>query len=234
MPISVLSQRTSALKRAGASDVDIKLLLDYNADIFDYSSLSDEITFPLEDEKFVKSWQKYKDESPSLGVLPVIRKACPQLNFPIDNKIADSTEYKDAVFYANISNNRLKENALELQQADNITLELFQTDAGTLPVLYIPAREDFESILQAMNYSNANINILPSITSALIGEFRNSDRINMYRERFLNKRSPCEILLQHIYPILSLQDLVATGVQQICTCEIYLGSYEGCFCRYFF
>lgn len=189
MAVSKKDLRKNVLKKVGAADYDIDLLLDFNSDLFDYSSLQGEITFPLEDELFIKTWKKYESDAASLGVFPVIRKACPHLNFPINNKIADSPEYKDAVLYANFTEERLKSNDLGLKEPEKLQLAVIQTDAGSIPMLYVPDRSDFEAIIRAMNHSNTEAEIPAELTSTIIHEFRNSDRISGYRERFLKKRS---------------------------------------------
>lgn len=189
MPEITLQIRKNILKKVGAEETDLDLILDYNADIFDYSNLHDEITFPLEDEAFIKVWQKYEEDSANLGVFPVIRKAVPNLNFPIDDKLAETPEYKDAVLYANISEERFNSKGLDLKAQDQLQLTIIPSDAGSLPILYIPEREDFEAILKAVNHSNTNHKILPEVTSSLMREFRNTARIAVYRDRYQKKKA---------------------------------------------
>lgn len=177
------------LTKVGAEKADIDLLLDYNSDIFDYSNLHDEITFPLEDENFIKTWRKYEDDAANQGVFPVIRKAVPHLNFPIDDKLADTTEYKDAVLYANISPGRQASVGIGLKAPEKLQLAIIPTDAGSLPMVYIPEREDFEAVIKALNFSNTNIEIVPKITSYLVRDFRNSDRISILRDRYNKKKA---------------------------------------------
>lgn len=189
MPESTQNVRNSMLLKAGADEGDIDIILDYNSDIFDYSTLQDEITFPLEDEMFIKTWSKYEDDAASLGAFPVIRKAVPHLNFPIDDKLADTPEYKDAIFYANIKPERTDGEGLPLKDADHLQLAIIQSDAGSLPMLFVPEREDFESIIKAVNCSNTNKEVLPEITSTTMLPFRNTARIAVHRERYEKKKA---------------------------------------------
>ena len=184
-----LELRKNMLKKKGATEIEVNELLDFNANIFDYSHLEDEISFPLNDELFIKSWQKYDDEAASLGVFPVIRKALPQLNFAIENKVADTPDYKDAVLYGHIQNEHLKSNEMELIAPDNFQLAVTPTDAGHIPIIYIPERKDFESVYNALKNSNTSCDIPDKLTSAMIRDLRNAERISLYKERFMKKRA---------------------------------------------
>lgn len=181
--------RKHVLTKLGASDIEINEILDFNADLFDYSHLQTEITFPLDDELFIKSWRNYEEEATSIGVFPVIRKAIPHLNFPISDKTADTPEYKDAVLYANIKEDRLKRNDLGLIAPENFQLAVVATDAGNIPLLYIPERKDFVAVYSAIKNSNAPIAVPDKLTSALIRDVRNAERIHSYRERFEKKKN---------------------------------------------
>lgn len=189
MPETKSETRKNMLVKLGAEETDIDLILDYNSDIFDYSNLEDEITFPLEDENFIKSWKKYEEDSSNMGVFPVIRKAVPHLNFPINDKIAEDTEYKTGVFFGHLSEEALKSKGLNLKAPEELQLAIISTDAGSLPMLYIPERIDFENIIRAVNHSNTNFEIFPELTSVLVHEFRNSERITILRERFHKKKA---------------------------------------------
>ncbi len=181
--------RRGVLLKLGASESDSDKVLAYSSGVFDHTSLADELSFPLEDELFAKSWRKYQDDASSLGVFPVIRKACPQLNFPIDDKTAENPEYRDAVLYADIKDERLTKNDLGLKDAGKMQLAVVQTDAGGIPMLYVPERGDFERVVQAMLYHNTKTAVPQWVTSAFVREFRNSERIFAQRERFQKKKA---------------------------------------------
>jgi len=189
MPESDNELRKKILLKKEASEIELDELLDFNANLFDYSNLQDEITFPLDDELFIKSWKKYEEDAASIGVFPVIRKALPHLNFVIDNKVADTPEYKDAVLYANLTKERLQSNNLDLIAPENLQLAVVPTDAGNLPIIYIPERKDFETIYRALKKGNTNAPVHEKLTSAIIYDMRNSDRINAHRERFMKKKN---------------------------------------------
>lgn len=189
MPETKDDIRKNILLKKGASEAEINELLEFNSGIFDYSNLETEISFPLDDELFIKSWRNYEEEAKSIGVFPVIRKAIPHLNFPINDKIADNPEYKDAVLYANIKNERLKSNDLELVAPVNFQMAIVPTDAGSIPLLYIPERKDFIAVYSAVKNSNNPMTVPDKLTSALIRDIRNSERINQYKERFMKKKS---------------------------------------------
>ena len=181
--------RRSVLSKMGASEVQVEKLLEYNSNIFNYSNLEDEISFPLDDEPFIKSWKKYETDAASLGVLPAIKKALPQLNFPIDDKIGDNPEYKDAVLFGNITKERLDGDSLKLTAPENMQLAVIPNDAGSIPMIYIPKREDFVSMFQALKTGNTTREVPVELTSAIVRDLRNSDRIMTYKERFLKKKS---------------------------------------------
>ncbi|MBN1863296.1 MAG: hypothetical protein JW808_00180 [Victivallales bacterium] len=186
---ALTESRRGILLKIGASESDSESILDYNSGVFNHSKLSEELSFPLEDELFAKSWRAYQEDAASLGVFSVIRKVCPQLNFPISDKTAESPEYKDAVLYANLKPERLEANDLGIKDADKMQLAVVQTDAGAIPMLHVPDREDFERVLKAMLYNNTDTAVPPWVTSAFVREFRNSERIAAHRERFQKKKA---------------------------------------------
>ncbi len=88
--------RASVLLSHGAATSEVDELLVYNRSAFDHSSLKFPITFPLADELFVASWERYASESRKKGVFECLKSRLVQLRFPIREGVSQTEVYKGA------------------------------------------------------------------------------------------------------------------------------------------
>ncbi len=179
--------RARILTDLGAGRMEIDQLLAYGENTFHRPAGSDE-PFPLEDEKFVASWRSNEQASASEPIFQVLKKPLVQLNFPIQPGIAQTPLYRNIVYKGHTGDQYLRAHGLELKQPDSIKLRLHQTAAGTIPILEIPDRKDFEAVLQAILHKNEPTVIPRSLGAMMVSGYTNWDRIHRHEQAWRDKQ----------------------------------------------
>jgi len=152
---------------------------------------------PLADEEFVESWNSYFRESKTKGVLPTLKARLPQLNFPIEKGVGASEEYRMAVTAQKSVEEISNKSGFVLSEADKVELFIHKTAAGSIPVIVVRNRGDFEQLYRAIAFKNEPVEIPASVGACAISGYNNCERLAAYR----NKR-----LLEDPFGISALAD----------------------------
>ena len=148
-------------------------LLSYNSS-FDPVNREDEVTLPLADEEHLSTWRRYKEESDDLGVIPTLSKYLVQLKFPIQAGISTTEVYRAATRKGDWTG---ATGSPEWKDPDAIELQIHPTAAGHIPVILVPQREDFETLIRAIVRRNEPSEIPASMGAAAIKGFNNWSRV---------------------------------------------------------
>lgn len=174
--------RTELLKYYGATPSEVEELLTYNQNIFDHSQLDDSLSFPLEPESHILTWEKYLSESQENGVFPTLKDKLIQWQFPIQPGISETENYRAATRKGKSTHEMPEATGLVLQEPENLELQLYESLAGKIPVLIVGCRADFVSIIQALTKRNEPQPIPDSMGATMIAGYNNWDRIHAYRQ----------------------------------------------------
>lgn len=132
---------------------------------------------PLADEPFVTAWEQYVDEAERDGAEAVLRRFV-QLRFPIAPGISTTTSYHAAVrrgvkpYHGEM---------LALRRPNDIRIWLHDTAAGRIPVLLIPERRDFVTLICAFVHRNEPVAISPAMGACMVAGYNNWDRVASLR-----------------------------------------------------
>jgi hypothetical protein len=174
--------RTRILEEFGAKGSEIDELLAYNTNVFDHSSLKSGLSLPLKDEPFVPFWEEYAEDAEIIGVVEALKKRLIQFNFPIQEGISETEDYKYAVRKGILSENLKHGRGLVLKDPDKLVLLIHQTPAGKIPLIVAYEREDFVFLLQALTCKNEPKPIPASQGASMVAGYNNWDRIAKLKE----------------------------------------------------
>jgi hypothetical protein len=167
--------RCQVLQECGAGLPQVEELLAYNTNLFDRTALA-KIKFPLPDEPFVETWEKFAQEVTEAGTFLVLAKYLVQLRFPVQAGISRTGVYIDATtkgagFGA--------DNApgVKLEAPDKCCIAVHATPAGRIPLIIAEARGDFETLVRALARRNEPVSIPPSMGACMVSGYNNWDRI---------------------------------------------------------
>ena len=167
----------AVLRQFGAAEGDLDALLNYTDNPFDLSS-----PLVLEDEPSVRAWEGYLAESRTRGVVPVLRRVLLQLQFPVCEGMSARPEYRSAVRRGDTSG--APGEGLVFEDPDRIRLDLHPTPAGRLPVITVPNRVDFVSMVRALSRRNEPVPVPDTMGAVLLTGYNNWERVRAYRERW--------------------------------------------------
>ena len=172
MPIEK-SERIKVFKSFGADETQAEELLDYSR-----SGLTEQFLPDLSvDEPFIEAWTEYYDESKSGGAFDTLRKYLPKLRFPISEGISGTQEYKNVMLKGEPYSGSVD----LLAYPDAVTLDIYRSEAGSIPVIFTGHRDDFITLVRALVYKNEPRSIPPSMGACMVKGFNNWDRISRYR-----------------------------------------------------
>ncbi len=174
--------RTEILRRHGARGGEVEELLAYTANRFEVSNEIRTQTYPLLDEQCVGTWQRYARDAESIGVFECLRRNLVQLKFPIASGISQSPAYQAATRRGELPSQADAQGGLSLEEPAGLRLLVHATPAGRIPVLIVPNRNDFESILRALTRRNEPEVIPPAVGATIVAGYNNWDRVREYRE----------------------------------------------------
>lgn len=172
-----LALRTGVLVECGASEAAIPELLRYNDCVFDPPPVLP--AFPLPDEPFVGTWERYCREAESDGVAETLRRAIVQFQFPIEAGISRSEAYLAATRRGAWP--EAGSPGIVFRQPERLMLSLHATPAGRIPVLVTGEREDFVTLVRALTRRNEPAPVPDSMGACVIAGFNNHDRVREYR-----------------------------------------------------
>jgi hypothetical protein len=182
--VNQLEFRAGILATYGASAYEIKELLTYNQNVFDHSSLTLPLQFPLSPEPHVAAWEKYVADAREMGVFQALQQRLVQLQFPIQEGISQTEAYRAATRKGTPVDDRLEATSLRLNYPEKLQLVIHQSLAGAIPVLIAGNREDFVSLVQALTMHNEPKSVPNSMGACMVAGFNNWDRIRQYKKQW--------------------------------------------------
>jgi hypothetical protein len=179
--------RKSILTSYGASASETEELLIYNQNVFDRSSLTRPVQFPLAPEAHVVAWEEYAAQARVVGAFESLKRVLVQLQFPIQEGISQTDAYRWATRKGVLVDGMAEATGLVLKQPEKLQLIIHQSIAGAIPVLLTGNREDFVSLVQALTMRNEPKPIPASMGACMVAGFNNWDRIRQYRQQWEDK-----------------------------------------------
>jgi len=179
-----LERRIGILRAYGAASNTLDELLRYNANHFDQAAVLAPRTYPLADEEFVSTWVAYAKNADCGKIFDFLRARLVQLNFPIREGISRSDDYIAATKRGQTITGMQAATGLVLEQPGQLSLEVHQTPAGKIPIVYAPSRTDFVSLLRALTMRNEPLPVADSMGACIVSGYNNWDRIRAYRGKW--------------------------------------------------
>ena len=176
--------RTNVLAGCGAGDSEIAELLAYNQNVFDLNSVKLPETFPPIPEAGVAVWEQYAAAAATAGVYEVLKECLIQFQFPILAGISETEEYRAATRKGKFPDESAIATPLSFTEPEKLQLQLYQTLAGTIPVLIAANREDFVTLVQALTKRNEPQPIPDSMGACTISGYNNWHRIEQYKQQW--------------------------------------------------
>jgi hypothetical protein len=159
------------------SEVDsLKELYDYTNNLFFQNNPTFKLK-ELEDEPQVATWEKYIEESKDHGIYQTLKKYLVQFQFPIQENISQTDDYKSATLKGNSTAFMQDATGLLLTEPDKLKLFLHTSLAGRIPVIIANNRFDFQAIVRALTYRNEPRPMPQSMGAAMIQGLNNWDRL---------------------------------------------------------
>ena len=139
---------------------------------------------PLPDEAHVEAWREYEAAARRDGVRDELRRRFAQVRFPIDAGISQHPSYRAATLNGDFSAADSFEPGLRLHRPGEMSLEVFPSIAGAIPVLTASDRDDFVALVQAFTERNEPVDVPPSVGACIVSGLNNWDRIARHRARW--------------------------------------------------
>ena len=174
--------RTEILAGYGSSPAEITELLAYTQTTFNSTNLTESPTFPLDSEPHITAWERYYSKAEEIGVFKALRSALVQLQFPIQEGISQTDNYRAATRKGYLTESMAEATGLELEKPEDLQLIIHPTLAGKIPVIIAGCRADFVSLVQALTKRNEPEAIPDSMGATIVAGFNNWERIRYYRQ----------------------------------------------------
>jgi len=175
-------RREDALRRAGASGDVLAELVRYDVPLLERPVAAAQAVASLSDEPHLEAWTLYASEALRDGAIAALARRFPQLHFPIRAGISGEEEYRAAtrrgVWPA------APAGGLGLRDPGSVRLTIHSALVGKIPLLVVPERLDFESLVRAFACRNEPVPIPASMGACIVTGFNNWDRIGRYRDRW--------------------------------------------------
>src|SRR4051794_10383192 len=143
--------RRRILQVHGASASAADELMAYNCSNFTLQSLPTK--YPLPDEAFVGTWAAYEQDAAPGEVFSFLSHKLVQFRFPIMEGIRSTADYRLATARGILPEGAPRL-ALVIEKPEELRLEIHQTPAGRIPILFTPNRRDFVSLVHALTVRN--------------------------------------------------------------------------------
>lgn len=182
--------RSTVLDYYGASASEKTELLSYNQNFFDHSKINFPITLPIEDEPFVSAWKRYAAEAEKTGLFQCLKSKLAQLSFPVDKGISQTENYRSVTRKGVLASEVDSAIGLMLNCPEELELNLYQSLAGKIPVLFTKNRDDFVSLVRALAMKNEPCSVPPSMGASMVAGLNNWDRIRELKAQWEAGNSP--------------------------------------------
>jgi hypothetical protein len=179
--MSSLERRIRVLRAYGAVGGMIDELLRYNANHFDQTSVLAPRSYPLADEKFVSTWIEYVKNVELGKVFDFLKTRLVQLDFPIREGISRCEDYMAVTKRGQSVEDMQAATGLVLEQAGQLSLSIYQSSAGRIPIIHTSHRPDFVSLVRALTMRNEPLSVPQSMGACIVSGYNNWDRIRAYR-----------------------------------------------------
>lgn len=175
------NEKRMFLKQFVKSEKAIEELLVYTQNKF----ITKKPTSYFDNNEFIKTWEKYYEESQKIGSFNTLKKYLVQLQFPVKKNISKTQDYKSVTLRGKP---KQTDNCLELNKPDEIILELYESPiAGKIPVIIVTNNEDFNNIICALSNKNEPKKIPNSMGALFIKGINNWDRLHALKSNWLKK-----------------------------------------------
>lgn len=189
MLLQIDEVNSKILAAYGATPAEITELLAYSQNPFSSTNLPELQTLPLASEPHLAAWERYYSQAQEVGVFTALRSALVQLQFPIQEKISQTENYRAATRKGYLTDGMAEATNLELEKQENLQLIIHQSLAGKIPVIIAGCRADFISFVQALTKRNEPEPIPDSMGATIVAGFNNWERIRHYRQEWEAKLS---------------------------------------------
>jgi hypothetical protein len=139
-------------------------------------------SLPLADEAHLADWDDYERESRAEGVVPALARRLVQLRFPVEAGMSTRDDYRAATRRGLEPGTSAQ--PVRLERPQSIELRLHPTAAGRIPILTIPDREDFRTLVRAFSCRNEPEPVPDSMGACIVSGLNNWDRVARHRRRF--------------------------------------------------
>lgn len=146
---------------------------------------------PPPEEGHLAVWRRWAEEGRAEGIFAVLARHLPQLRFPIRDGISKEAEYRAAVLQGSDPAAMASATGLPLEKPQAITLELYPSVAGTIPLLIVRSRPEFVALVQALGKKNEPVPIPDSMGALMIAGYNNWHRVAELRQAF-ESQDPAE------------------------------------------
>jgi hypothetical protein len=136
--------------------------------------------FPLAEEPHVADWRRYAQEAGD-HAFAYLRERLAQLQIPVREGVSKLPAYADVVQRGLPFEASAFDGTLALDEPEGVRLLLHEHPAGALPVLVVPHRGDFETLVRALAFRGEPKPISPAVNAQLVAGFVNWDRMRRYR-----------------------------------------------------
>jgi hypothetical protein len=177
-------ERAQVWAACGATAAEVEELLAYGESRFDLAPLERELTLPLPDEPFVAFWEERAAEAAVRGAVAALRPHLPQLRFPLGEGMSRSPGYQSATRRGEGVGEADGATGLELAAPESVTLELYPTPAGRIPLLVVRDRETFVALLCALAHRNEPVPVAPAQGASMIAGYNNWSRLGELKRRW--------------------------------------------------
>ena len=176
---------TDTLAAYGANESEILELLTYNQNVF--TPPQREHLYQPQSELYLATWEEYAQESEMVGAYATLQPHLVQLQFPILAGISETEDYRAATRKGKSTAQMKTATGLILLAPEQLQLYIYQTLAGSIPVLVAGNRADFISLVQALTKRNEPQPIPDSMGACIVGGYNNWHRVRQYQQQWREK-----------------------------------------------
>ena len=180
-------QRTDLILK----DSEVNELRVYNNNGFKRIGLDELPNLPLASEPFADTWAEYATEAENCGVWRSLQKRLVQLHFPIEPGISSSDPYRAATLKGKPIEEIPEATGLQLKTPKSLRLILHPTQAGEIPLIVVPQRKDFVTLLCALVGKNEPLDIPDYLGAMMVSGLNNWDRIESLKHEW-EKENPVD------------------------------------------
>jgi hypothetical protein len=167
--------RAAMLRSLGADALQIEECLQYTENVFE----AHDATFPLADEPFVATWEKYAEQNRETGSIEFLREYLVQLRFPIASGISVLPGYREVTRKGRPAADVPEATGLKLRAPECCRIQIHSTPQGRIPLLIASVREDFVALVRALSKRNEPVEVPDSMGACMLAGYNNWHRIQM-------------------------------------------------------